>query len=123
MNERVSVLLKNFNIEEFQKSLIEWFQEEKRNLPWRADKDPYKIWVSEVMLQQTRVDTVIPYFYRFIEKYPNIEALANADEQELLKTWEGLGYYSRVKNLQAAVKEVQTQYGGVVPDEKKRSVS
>ncbi|MEC5273337.1 A/G-specific adenine glycosylase [Caldifermentibacillus hisashii] len=119
MNERVSVLLKNFNIEEFQKSLIEWFQEEKRNLPWRADKDPYKIWVSEVMLQQTRVDTVIPYFYRFIEKYPNIEALANADEQELLKTWEGLGYYSRVKNLQAAVKEVQTQYGGVVPDEKK----
>lgn len=70
-------------------------------------KDPYKIWVSEIMLQQTRVDTVIPYFNRFIEKYPTIKALAEADEQEVLKMWEGLGYYSRVKNLHQAVREVQ----------------
>lgn len=118
MKERVSLFLKNFNIDEFQRKLVEWFQEEKRDLPWRQDKDPYKIWVSEIMLQQTRVDTVIPYFNRFIEKYPNIQALAEANEQDLLKTWEGLGYYSRVKNLQSAVKEVATQYGGVVPSDK-----
>ena len=90
--------------------------EEKRDLPWRHTKDPYKIWVSEVMLQQTRVDTVIPYYNRFMEKYPTPEILAYAPEEELLKMWEGFGYYSRVRNLQAGVREVVETYGGKVPD-------
>lgn len=102
-------------LQQFRQSLVEWFHQEKRDLPWRNTKDPYKIWVSEVMLQQTRVDTVIPYYHRFIDKYPTIESLANADEEELLKMWEGLGYYSRVRNLQAGVKEVVEKYGGTVP--------
>jgi A/G-specific adenine glycosylase len=102
--------------QQFRQSLVEWFHEEKRDLPWRQTNDPYKIWVSEVMLQQTRVDTVIPYYQRFIDKYPTIESLANADEEELLKMWEGLGYYSRARNLQAGVKEVVEKYGGTVPN-------
>ncbi|KKI88994.1 DNA glycosylase [Bacillus sp. SA1-12] len=101
---------------EFQQDLISWYLAEKRDLPWRKDQDPYKVWVSEIMLQQTRVDTVIPYFTSFIEKFPSVEALADADEEEVLKAWEGLGYYSRVRNLQAAVKEVKESYGGVVPN-------
>lgn len=118
MKDRIQEMTENFNKNEFQKLLIGWFLEEKRDLPWRKSKDPYKVWVSEVMLQQTRVDTVIPYFERFMEKYPTVEDLANADEQDLLKVWEGLGYYSRVRNLHTAVKEVHEKYGGVVPDTK-----
>lgn len=118
MNERVLELLKNFDINAYQSDLIGWFLTEKRDLPWRRTQDPYKIWVSEIMLQQTRVDTVIPYFNKFMKKFPTIEALADADEQELLKVWEGLGYYSRVRNLQSAVREVQTEYGGKVPNKK-----
>ncbi|MFI8685162.1 A/G-specific adenine glycosylase [Rossellomorea sp. NPDC077527] len=108
--------LQTINREEFQKDLISWFSREQRDLPWRKDQDPYKVWVSEIMLQQTRVDTVIPYFNRFIEKFPTINALASADEEDVLKAWEGLGYYSRVRNLQTAVKEVNEKYEGVVPD-------
>lgn len=100
---------------EFQKNLVEWFQKEKRDLPWRKTKDPYKIWVSEVMLQQTRVDTVIPYYENFLEKFPTVEDLAEAPEEFLLKQWEGLGYYSRVRNLQAGVREVVENYDAVVP--------
>ncbi|MGG3774011.1 A/G-specific adenine glycosylase [Heyndrickxia faecalis] len=106
----------DFDIKSFQDDLISWFEREQRKLPWREDRDPYKIWVSEIMLQQTRVDTVIPYFRRFMEKFPTIEALADASEDEVLKAWEGLGYYSRVRNLHAAVKEVEEHYGGTVPD-------
>ncbi|MCA1055612.1 A/G-specific adenine glycosylase [Rossellomorea aquimaris] len=102
--------------EGFQEDLISWFSREQRDLPWRKDRDPYKVWVSEIMLQQTRVDTVIPYFNRFIEKFPTIEALASADEDAVLKAWEGLGYYSRVRNLQSAAREVHETYGGIVPD-------
>ncbi|MEW9676989.1 A/G-specific adenine glycosylase [Lentibacillus sp. L22] len=108
--------LQNFDILEFQRDLIAWYKQNKRDLPWRKVRDPYKIWVSEIMLQQTKVDTVIPYFHRFIEKYPTPKALAEADEQDVLKTWEGLGYYSRARNLQTAVKEVVASYGGEVPD-------
>ncbi|QFG00180.1 A/G-specific adenine glycosylase [Psychrobacillus glaciei] len=100
-------------------ALVSWFEEEKRDLPWRKTKDPYKIWVSEVMLQQTKVDTVIPYYERFLTKYPSLESLANAEEEELLKEWEGLGYYSRARNLQAGVKEVIEEYHGVVPSTRK----
>lgn len=102
--------------QQFRQALVEWFHREQRDLPWRRTKDPYKIWVSEVMLQQTRVDTVIPYYERFLHKYPTIESLAHADEEELLKMWEGLGYYSRARNLQSGVKEVVEKYNGTVPN-------
>lgn len=102
----------------FSESLLSWYQANKRDLPWRKSRDPYQIWVSEIMLQQTRVETVIPYFQRFMEKFPTIESLATAKEEEVLKMWEGLGYYSRARNLQTAVKEVYENYGGTVPDSK-----
>ncbi|MBS2967955.1 A/G-specific adenine glycosylase [Metabacillus sp. KIGAM252] len=108
-------ILSKLKKEEFQQDLIGWFQKEQRILPWRENSDPYRVWVSEVMLQQTRVDTVIPYFLNFMEKFPNPAALANADEEQVMKAWEGLGYYSRVRNLQAAVREVHESYDGVVP--------
>ncbi|WP_412766339.1 A/G-specific adenine glycosylase [Sutcliffiella cohnii] len=109
-------LLQTFSTVDFQNDLIEWFSKEQRDLPWRKDQDPYKVWVSEIMLQQTKVDTVIPYFNSFIEQFPNIESLANAEEERVLKAWEGLGYYSRARNLQAAVREVHEVYRGVVPN-------
>lgn len=104
---------------EFQSALIQWYLREKRDLPWRRTTNPYYIWVSEVMLQQTRVDTVIPYYERFIEKFPTLAHLAEADEADVLKMWEGLGYYSRVRNLQAGVKEVVTQYNSQIPKTRK----
>ncbi|GGJ61061.1 A/G-specific adenine glycosylase [Anoxybacillus voinovskiensis] len=116
MNEKIAPFLEGFATERFQRDLIQWFEREQRELPWRKETDPYKIWVSEVMLQQTKVDTVIPYFQQFMEQFPTLEALADADEEKVLKAWEGLGYYSRVRNLHAAVKEVKERYGGKVPD-------
>ncbi|OCA83331.1 A/G-specific adenine glycosylase [Bacillus sp. FJAT-27225] len=108
--------IETINIEKFREHLISWFRAEQRNLPWRLDKDPYKVWVSEIMLQQTRVDTVIPYFQRFLEQFPTLDALAEAEEDKVLKAWEGLGYYSRARNLQTAVREVKEKYNGIVPD-------
>ncbi|WP_307258004.1 A/G-specific adenine glycosylase [Oikeobacillus pervagus] len=108
--------IEHLQIESFQQDLVGWYEKEKRDLPWRKSKDPYKIWVSEVMLQQTRVDTVIPYYERFMEKYPTIDTFAKAEDEEVLKIWEGLGYYSRVRNLHSAVKEVKERYGSKVPD-------
>ncbi|MEI7025842.1 A/G-specific adenine glycosylase [Paenibacillus sp. y28] len=102
----------------FSVELLKWYQVHKRDLPWRRSRNPYHIWISEVMLQQTRVETVIPYFHRFVTKFPTVEALADAPEEEVLKAWEGLGYYSRARNLQAAVREVKEQYGGKVPSTK-----
>ncbi len=103
----------------FRQALVDWYKKEKRDLPWRHTSDPYRIWVSEVMLQQTRVDTVIPYYERFLEKFPTMKELAAANENDLLKMWEGLGYYSRARNLQAGVKEVVADYGGKVPTDRK----
>jgi len=102
----------------FQRALLDWYGEHRRALPWREDKDPYKIWVSEVMLQQTRVDTVIPYYEKFIARYPTLEDLARAEEADVLKLWEGLGYYARARNLLQGVREVAARYGGQVPDTK-----
>lgn len=101
----------------FQQDLISWFETEQRQLPWRENKDPYRVWVSEIMLQQTRVDTVIPYFNRFISWFPTLDDFAEADEEKVLKAWEGLGYYSRVRNLHSAVKEVKESYNSIVPDQ------
>ena len=102
-------------IASFQEKLLAWYDKEKRDLPWRHSNNPYHIWVSEIMLQQTRVDTVIPYYLRFLETFPTIESLANAAEDSLLKIWEGLGYYSRVRNMQKAAKQIMEQYGGEFP--------
>ena len=86
--------------------LIRWFLENQRALPWRATYDPYHVWISEIMLQQTQVETVVPYFERWIAKFPNIRKLAKADEQAVLSLWAGLGYYSRARNLMAAAKVI-----------------
>ncbi|MBM7542151.1 A/G-specific adenine glycosylase [Amphibacillus cookii] len=112
--------LKKLNINAFQQDLINWFKDNQRQLPWRLDQDPYKVWVSEIMLQQTQVDTVIPYFKRFMDQFPTPTELANADQQDVLKAWEGLGYYSRARNLQTAVKEVKEKYGGQVPNQRQQ---
>lgn len=95
--------------------LIVWYKENARDLPWRKTKNPYHIWLSEIMLQQTRVEAVKPYFERFIRVFPTIEALAGAQEEVLLKLWEGLGYYSRVRNLQKAAQMIVEEYGGKLP--------
>jgi A/G-specific adenine glycosylase len=90
----------------FRKNLLEWYAHAARDLPWRRTRDPYAIWVSEVMLQQTRVQAVIPYYERFLSRFPTIESLASAPEHEVLSLWAGLGYYSRARNLQAAAREI-----------------
>ncbi len=96
--------------------LLNWYDGNARVLPWRSVPTPYRVWVSEIMLQQTRVEAVIPYFERFIKTLPDVQALADAEEAALLKLWEGLGYYSRAKNLQKAARLIQTQYGGEIPN-------
>ncbi len=100
----------------FSHSLIEWYRENKRDLPWRNTIDPYAIWVSEIMLQQTRVEAVKPYYKRFMSELPNIESLARADEELLYKLWQGLGYYSRVRNMQKAAQTCVLAYGGQLPE-------
>ena len=98
---------------EFAPALLQWYGENARVLPWRDDPQPYKVWVSEIMLQQTRVEAVKPYFQRFMEVLPNLESLAQAEEQILLKLWEGLGYYNRARNLQKAAQQALSEYGGL----------
>lgn len=95
--------------------LLDWYDKEARDLPWRAGHDPYATWVSEIMLQQTRVEAVKPYFARFMEELPTIDDLAEVDETRLLKLWEGLGYYSRARNLKKAAQVIVTEYGGQLP--------
>lgn len=107
--------LQSIDILSFQDDLLNWFEKNKRDLPWRQNQDPYRIWVSEIMLQQTQVDTVIPYFDRFMTLFPTVTDLAQAEEQDVLKAWEGLGYYSRARNLQHAAREVVRVFGGDVP--------
>ena len=99
----------------FRQKLLTWYDANKRDLPWRRSKNPYHIWVSEIMLQQTRVDTVIPYYERFLDWFPTVESLANAPEERLLKAWEGLGYYSRVRNMQTAAQQIMNEFEGKFP--------
>ena len=98
------------------KPLLMWYDENRRILPWREDPAPYRVWVSEIMLQQTRVEAVKPYFERFMKALPDIQALADAPEEKLLKLWEGLGYYNRARNLQTAARQIVEEYGGRMPD-------
>ena len=94
-----------------QQSLLKWYDEHQRDLPWRNATDPYPVWISEVMLQQTQVQAVIPYYLRFLKHFPNIAALAQADTDALLRLWAGLGYYSRARNLQKAAQIIVGQFG------------
>jgi len=96
-------------------ALLPWYENHKRDLPWRKDQEPYHIWLSEIMLQQTRVEAVKGYYARFLEKLPTIEDLANCDDETLHKLWEGLGYYSRVRNLKKAAQKIMSTYGGTFP--------
>ncbi|TFH45729.1 A/G-specific adenine glycosylase [Streptococcus equinus] len=110
-------------IASFRRTLLNWYDNEKRDLPWRRTKNPYHIWISEIMLQQTQVVTAIPYYERFLDWFPTIESLANAPEEKILKAWEGLGYYSRVRNMQKAAQEIMENFGGVFPDNHKDILS
>ena len=98
-------------------ALLPWYREHRRDLPWRADREPYHIWVSEIMLQQTRVEAVKGYYARFLERLPDVESLARCDDDELHKLWEGLGYYSRVRNLKKAAQVIVSEYEGRFPTE------
>jgi len=104
---------------DFCKLLLEWYRKEARVLPWRSNPLPYWVWISEMMLQQTRVDTVIPYFLRFVEELPSIEALAKVEEDQLLKLWQGLGYYSRALNLKKAAIQIVSEHHGCLPTDSK----
>ena len=104
-------------IPKFRRRLLAWFAKEKRDLPWRRNRDPYRIWLSEIMLQQTRVAAVIPYYERFLENFPNVQSLASAREDHVLANWAGLGYYSRARNLQAAAKNIVFAHAGDFPRE------
>ena len=95
--------------------LLHWYRENRRILPWRENPQPYLVWISEIMLQQTRVEAALPYFERFVAALPDVYALANASEEQLLKLWEGLGYYSRVRNLQKAAQQIVSEYEGNLP--------
>lgn len=99
-----------------QDSLIDWFGQHRADLPWRRERNPYAVWVSEIMLQQTQVTTVIPYYERWMTRFPSVEALASASQAEVLKAWEGLGYYSRARNLHRAAQMIVTELGGQFPE-------
>lgn len=101
----------------FSSKLLNWYAENKRTLPWRGHRSPYAVWVSEIMLQQTRVETVIPYFKKWMKLFPNVRVLARSSEQDVLNAWEGLGYYSRVRNFHKAAKIVIEKYGGKLPND------
>ena len=103
------------DLAEIRKRLLGWFRKYRRELPWRLNKDPYRIWLSEIMLQQTRVAAVIPYYERFLERFPDIRALAEAPDEEVLRLWSGLGYYSRARNLQLAAQQIVARHGGEFP--------
>ena len=100
----------------FSKKVVEWYELNKRDLPWRTTKDPYKVWLSEIILQQTRVNQGLPYYLRFIENFPDVFSLANASEQAVLRLWQGLGYYTRARNLHRCAKMVVAEYNGVFPN-------
>ena len=103
------------NRKNFTQTILSWYDQGHRDLPWRRTQDPYRIWISEIMLQQTRAETVVSYYERFLARYPTVQDLASAPEEELLKAWEGLGYYSRARSLQKAAKEIVARYGGQLP--------
>ena len=109
--------IEEYGLQKLTEPLLQWFAEHARILPWREDPAPYRVWVSEIMLQQTRVEAVKPYFERFVKELPDVKALAECGEEQLLKLWEGLGYYNRVRNMQTAAKQIMQEYHGKLPDD------
>ena len=99
-----------------QSRLLKWYDENKRDMPWRETHDPYKIWISEIMLQQTQVKTVLSYYRRFTDAFPNVQHLAGADLGRVMKVWEGLGYYSRARNIHRAAQVIVRQFNAKIPD-------
>ena len=116
-------MLQRRELTAFRKHLLGWFRQYQRDLPWRRTKDPYRIWLSEIMLQQTRVTAVIPYYQRFLERFPDVHALASAPQEEVLRLWSGLGYYTRARNLQHAAQEIVAKHGGVFPRDEKDALA
>jgi A/G-specific adenine glycosylase len=110
------LIIKGMDKRYFPKKIVEWYLLNKRNLPWRDTKDPYKIWLSEIILQQTRVNQGLPYYLRFITSFPSVIHLANALEEEVLRLWQGLGYYTRARNLHKCAKKVAGQLNGTFPE-------
>ena len=104
------------NKSKFTEKLLRWHDKNKRDLPWKKTRDPYKIWVSEIILQQTRVDQGTPYYEKMIKLFPNVKRLASASEDEVLRAWEGLGYYARARNLHTAAKQIVNDWNGKFPD-------
>lgn len=102
-------------MKQMREPIIDWYEKNKRDLPWRKEKNPYFIWISEIMLQQTRIEAVMGYYERFLKTLPTIQDLAEVDEEKLLKLWEGLGYYNRARNLKKAAQIVQEKYAGKMP--------
>ena len=105
-----------FDLMNFSKEITHWYLQNKRDLPWRKTKDPYRIWLSEIMLQQTRVAQGLPYYEKFTEAFPTVYDLAKAEESYVLKLWQGLGYYSRARNLHFTAKDIVTNYNGEFPN-------
>ena len=103
----------------FSQQILEWYGKNKRSLPWRNSKDPYKIWLSEIILQQTKVAQGLPFYNKFILAFPTINDLANATENEVLNLWQGLGYYSRARNMHFTAKEITEKYNGIFPNDYK----
>ncbi|MCK5734071.1 MAG: A/G-specific adenine glycosylase, partial [Candidatus Latescibacteria bacterium] len=99
----------------FQERLLSWYHKHKRAMPWRENPTPYRVWISELMLQQTRVDQVIPYFERFMTAFPDVRTLARASLDQVLKCWEGMGYYARARNMRRAAQQIVEAFGGRIP--------
>jgi len=119
VRECASTMLNGSELGTFRKQLLGWFRQFRRDLPWRRTKDSYRIWLSEIMLQQTRVAAAIPYYERFLERFPDVHALAAAPQEEVLRFWSGLGYYSRARNLQKAAQQIVANHGGQFPTQLK----
>jgi A/G-specific adenine glycosylase len=117
VREYAVIMLTGRELASLRRQLLDWFYQFQRDLPWRRTKDPYSIWVSEIMLQQTRVAAVIPYYARFLARFPDVRALAKAPQEEVLRLWSGLGYYSRARNLQKAAQEIVAHHAGEFPRE------
>ncbi|MGC2528086.1 MAG: hypothetical protein WA639_10080, partial [Candidatus Acidiferrum sp.] len=117
MREYAVIMLTGRELASLRKQLLDWFYQFQRDLPWRRTKDPYSIWISEIMLQQTRVAAVIPYYERFLARFPDVRSLAEAPEEEVLRHWSGLGYYSRARNLQKAAQQIVAHHAAEFPGE------
>jgi A/G-specific adenine glycosylase len=116
-------LISAFDLHTFAAGLLRWMEQARRDLPWRRDRSPYAVWISEVMLQQTQVATVVPYFERWLARFPDIACLAAAPLDDVLKSWEGLGYYARARNLQAAARVMVERHGGAIPSDREGLVA